>query len=250
MIQGCLDRLQAGDESARQELLRSACGRLERLTRKMLGSWRRVHRWEETGDVMQNSLVRLYRSLYEAKPARVVDFFRLAALHIRRELHDLAKHYYGPRGIGTNHATAAWKSPYDNESADSMAWQPHGTEEDPANLAAWTEFHDQVERLPEEEREVVRSALVPGVVASGSRRTAGRFRTDRETTLGFGAAAASQDTGGDSARFRGASRRRRCREVIAVMSHESRLLDLVVEWEERRAAGEVVAARGTLPRLP
>jgi RNA polymerase sigma-70 factor (ECF subfamily) len=85
----------------------------------------------------------------------VVDFFRLAALQIRRELHDLAKHYYGPRGIGANHVTAAGESPYDNESADAMARQPHGTEEDPANLAAWTEFHDQVERLPEEERDVV-----------------------------------------------------------------------------------------------
>ena len=33
VIQGWLDRLQAGDESARQELIRCACGRLERLTR-------------------------------------------------------------------------------------------------------------------------------------------------------------------------------------------------------------------------
>jgi RNA polymerase sigma-70 factor (ECF subfamily) len=154
MIQGCLDRLRAGDESARQELIQCACGRLERLTRKMFGGWQRVHRWEETCDVMQNSLVRLYRSLSEAKPARVVDFFRLAALHIRRELHDLARHYYGPCGVGANHATAAWKSPCDNESADSIAWEPLGAEEDPASLAAWTEFHDQVEHLPEEDREV------------------------------------------------------------------------------------------------
>ena len=154
VIQGCLDRLRTGDESARQELLQSACGRLERLTRKMLGGWQRVHRWEETGDVLQNALLRLYRSLSEAKPARVVDFFRLAALHIRRELHDLAKHYYGPRGIGANHGTAAWKSPCDKESAVAMAWEPQEAEEDPANLAAWTEFHDQVERLPEEERAV------------------------------------------------------------------------------------------------
>jgi RNA polymerase sigma-70 factor (ECF subfamily) len=154
MIQGWLDRLQAGDESARQELIQCACGRLERLTRKMLHSWQRVHRWEQTGDVMQNSLLRLYRSLSEAKPARVVDFFRLAALHIRRELHDLAKHYYGPRGIGTNHATFAWKVPSDDEAGDSISPEPPGTDDDPAILAAWAEFHVQVERLPEEEREV------------------------------------------------------------------------------------------------
>jgi len=154
VIQGYLDRLQAGDESARQELIQSACGRLERLTRKMLHSWQRVHRWEETGDVMQNALVRLYRSLSDTKPARVVDFFRLAALHIRRELHDLAKHYYGPRGMGTNHATAAWKPHSDAEAGDSMAWEPCGVDEEPANLAAWAEFHAQVERLPEDQRAV------------------------------------------------------------------------------------------------
>jgi RNA polymerase sigma-70 factor (ECF subfamily) len=154
MIQACLDRLRAGDESARQELIRCACGRLERLTRKMLGGWPRIHRWEETCDVMQNSLLRLCRSLSEAKPAAVADFFRLAALHIRRELHDLAKHYYGPHGMGTNHATAAWKSPCDDGSNGATAREPLGADEDPASLAAWAEFHHQVERLPEEEREV------------------------------------------------------------------------------------------------
>jgi len=152
VIQGYLDRLQAGDESARQELIQSACGRLERLTRKMLHSWQRVHRWEETGDVMQNALMRLYRSLSATKPARVVDFFRLAALHIRRELHDLAKHYYGPRGIGANYATSARKP--SSEAGGSLAWEPCGDDEDPANLAAWAEFHAQVERLPEEQRAV------------------------------------------------------------------------------------------------
>jgi RNA polymerase sigma-70 factor (ECF subfamily) len=153
LIQGWLDRLQAGDESARQELIRCACDRLERLTRKMLSGWQRVHRWEETGDVMQNALVRLYRSLSETKPAQVVDFFRLAALHIRRELQDLAKHYYGPRGLGTNHVTAAWM-PFSADGSDSLAWEPRETAEEPADLVAWAEFHARVGRLPDEEREM------------------------------------------------------------------------------------------------
>ncbi len=153
VIQKCLDRLHAGDESAREDLIRSACNRLERLTRKMLRRWDRVRRWEDTCDVMQNALIRLYRSLSETQPTGVVHFFRLAALHIRRELHDLAKHYYGPRGIGSNHATAAWKTPSEGGCAD-MGLEPDGADDDPASLAAWAEFHAQVERLPEEEREV------------------------------------------------------------------------------------------------
>jgi RNA polymerase sigma-70 factor (ECF subfamily) len=102
---------------------------------------------------MQNALVRLYRSLSETKPPTTIDFFRLAALHVRRELQDLAKHYYGPRGLGTNHATAAWTPPSD-EGSDSLAWEPRATAEEPADLAAWAEFHARVERLPEEEREM------------------------------------------------------------------------------------------------
>jgi RNA polymerase sigma-70 factor (ECF subfamily) len=152
-IQRWLDRLQEGDESARQELIACACERLERLTRKMLRGWERVHRWEQTDDVMQNASMRLYRSLSETKPASVVDFFRLAALHIRRELYDLAKHYYGPRGAGAHHATAAWKrSPDESDVVD--AWEPATGGEDPVQLAAWAEFHAGVEQLPEEEREV------------------------------------------------------------------------------------------------
>jgi RNA polymerase sigma-70 factor (ECF subfamily) len=154
VIQKCLDRLKAGDPSAQAELIQCALGRLERLTRKMLHGWERVHRWEQTPDVMQNALLRLHRSLSEARPDRVVDFFRLAALHIRRELHDLAKHYYGPRGLGANHATPAWKPRADDGPASSIGWSPCGAEEDPAELAAWTDFHAQVEQLPEEEREM------------------------------------------------------------------------------------------------
>jgi RNA polymerase sigma-70 factor (ECF subfamily) len=154
VIQGWLDRLQAGDEMARHELIRCACGRLERLTRKMIRGWERVHRWEQTGDVMQNTLLRLYRSLAEVKPAGVADFFRLAALHIRRELRDLARHYCGPRGLGRRHATATWKVPADGQGAEFAACEPPATGEAPEDLAAWAEFHAQVERLPEEQRAV------------------------------------------------------------------------------------------------
>ena len=60
-IQGWIDRLQAGDESARAQLLSTAIARLERLTRKMLRSFPRVKRWEDTdlGELFK-SLPRLF----------------------------------------------------------------------------------------------------------------------------------------------------------------------------------------------
>ena len=69
-IQSLIDRLQAGDLSARDELIRSACDRLMHLTRKMLRSYPRVKRWEETGDVFQNAAMRLYRTLQNVTPQR------------------------------------------------------------------------------------------------------------------------------------------------------------------------------------
>jgi RNA polymerase sigma-70 factor (ECF subfamily) len=150
-IQRWIDRLRAGDESAREGLLNCACERLTRLTRKMLHGYPRVRRWEQTDDVLQNALLRLYRSLEDVKPANAADFFRLAALNIRRELLDLAKHYYGPRGLGANYGSVAGgEGSQERAGADPAA----SSGDDPGRLAAWTEFHAQVERLPEEEREV------------------------------------------------------------------------------------------------
>src|SRR4051794_39248821 len=89
-IEGWLAEMRAGNDRARKELLACACDRLTHLTRKMLRNFGRVRRWEETDDVVQNALLRLYRTLAEVRPANAVEFYRLAALNIRRELLDLA----------------------------------------------------------------------------------------------------------------------------------------------------------------
>src|SRR5262249_49434777 len=70
---------------------------------------------------------------------------------IRRELLDLAKHYYGPRGLGANYASVD-RGP-DQSQAEPAADQPAAAD-DPGQLEAWAAFHEQVERLPAEEKEV------------------------------------------------------------------------------------------------
>jgi len=152
LLEGWIARLKAGDESARGELINCAYERLVRLTRKMLRSYPRIHRWEETSDVMQNASMRLYRSLAEVHPDGVIEFLRLAALNIRRELLDLAKHYYGPQGQGANHATQ--ERPHETSAGNWIDRNPADSDDDPGRLAAWTEFHRQAEELPEEEREI------------------------------------------------------------------------------------------------
>jgi RNA polymerase sigma-70 factor (ECF subfamily) len=147
-IQGWLDRLHGGDETARGELLNCACDRLRNLARKMLLDYPHVQRWEQTDDVLQNAALRLHRTLAQIPVATSRDFFRLAALNIRRELLDLARHYYGPQGRGARHATDPGTSSTTTPGA-SPADAPDLSHE-PTRLAAWSEFHRQIEALPEE----------------------------------------------------------------------------------------------------
>ena len=152
-VQGCLDRLRAGDGKARDDLIRAACDRLEALTRKMLKNYQGVRRWEQTGDVYQNAMLRLWKSLDQVAPATALDFFKLAATQIRRELIDLARHHYGPMGGGANHATA-FRGSQDADPGTPVHERAGDLRDEPARLALWTEFHQQIEKLPEEEREV------------------------------------------------------------------------------------------------
>jgi RNA polymerase sigma-70 factor (ECF subfamily) len=149
-LQYCLDRMREGDLSARDDLIRYAHARLERLAQTMLRDYARLRRWEETGDVLQNALIRLTRALGEVAPANVRDFFRLAALEIRRELIDLARHYYRPGGPGDRHSSAFGGGGTDGSPP---AYEQEEITYEPGRLAAWTELHKQAEALPEEERE-------------------------------------------------------------------------------------------------
>jgi RNA polymerase sigma factor (sigma-70 family) len=159
-IQLRLDRLRAGDRSARDELLEIACERLSRLARKMLRGYPGVRRWEQTDDILQNAAMRLCRALEEVQPASVRSFINLAAVAIRRELIDLARHYHGPEGMGLHHIS--WGGADGSASPLGVPDSPDNTNE-PARLAAWTEFHNHVAGLPDAEREVFDLRLYQGL---------------------------------------------------------------------------------------
>jgi RNA polymerase sigma factor (sigma-70 family) len=151
LLQGWLDRLRLGEASARQELLAGSYERLRQITSKMLKRYPRVHRWEQTDDVLQNVCLRLDRALQACTPASVREFLRLASVNIRRELLDLVKHYYGPLGEGTRHASNIIKG---QSPSSAEVPQPPDLVHEPTRLLAWSEFHQQAEALPEDEREV------------------------------------------------------------------------------------------------
>jgi RNA polymerase sigma-70 factor (ECF subfamily) len=156
----CLERMRGGDAKARDELLNHVCDRLRRLTRKMLRGYVNVKRYAETDDVLQNSLVRLLRSLEAVQPQDMRQFFGLATVQIRRELIDQARHFYGPLGAGAHHASTPPAAPGDSAAPRH---EPVDASHDPGHLAEWCELHQQIERLPADERETVELIYYQGL---------------------------------------------------------------------------------------
>jgi RNA polymerase sigma-70 factor (ECF subfamily) len=142
--------MRSGDQTARRQLIEHSCERLRGLARKMLRRYPKVRRWEETDDVFVEAVTRLHRALESVQPESPRHFYNLAATQIRRVLIDLSRRYYGAEGLRSHHDTAALKSddgtPPRYERADESG--------EPSSLAEWTEFHEQIGILPEEEQEV------------------------------------------------------------------------------------------------
>jgi RNA polymerase sigma-70 factor (ECF subfamily) len=98
-LQGLLDRLAGGDPVARQELIGRAYDRLRRLAHRMLQEFPRVRAFEDSVDVLHDSVPRLMRALDGAAPTSVAEFFRRMSRALRWELLNLVRHYYGPAGV-------------------------------------------------------------------------------------------------------------------------------------------------------
>ncbi len=146
-LQMHLNRLIAGDEGAREALLAAAQERLTRLARRMLKDFPSVRRWEDTDDVYQNAALRLYSALKTVRPASGADFLRFAAVQIRRELIDLARRYYGPEGLGAHHASRGGQ-----ERSHDTDYTAGTDTHEPSRLAMWSEFHEKIEALPDEDK--------------------------------------------------------------------------------------------------
>ena len=134
-------QMRAGDRQAADALVRVVLQRVEALARRMLRQYPAARRWADTDDVLQGTLIRLLRSLKQAEPESTRHFLNLAALLIRHELIDLSRHFSERTRLDAAGAEDAAVS----DSAGSGELE----------LDAWAAFHQAVEQLPADEREVV-----------------------------------------------------------------------------------------------
>lgn len=151
----CLERLAAGDDSARDEILEVCNDRLRDLSSRLLGKFARVRRWDDTGDVAQNAALRLYRALGETVPESPRGLMGLMATQIQRELLDLARKHAGPMSYAMNHGTNVRDGTDGDvflvDEAEDVGDSDRGEE---IPLGRWESFHRAVENLPEEHREI------------------------------------------------------------------------------------------------
>ncbi|MFO0851564.1 MAG: sigma-70 family RNA polymerase sigma factor [Gemmataceae bacterium] len=139
--------LRAGRADAAEPQFRKIIARVEQMARHMFRRFPRVGRYVDVDDVVQNTLIRLLRTMQEVRPESTRQFYALTTELIRRELLDLAKHYYGPRGEGTNRAAVA--------VGEAIGEHTPAAPEPTADLERLAAFHAAVERLPVEQREVI-----------------------------------------------------------------------------------------------
>jgi RNA polymerase sigma factor (sigma-70 family) len=146
-LQGLIDRLARGDDSARAELLVRAYQRLRRIASAMFHrDFPGLRDRHDLESVVDESWARLMRALETVRPPTVEDFLRLVAHKVRQVLLDMAGHQKKRddrlRGDANGH-----REPVDRgEPADDSL--------EPGRLALLTEFHRQVENLPGDQRTV------------------------------------------------------------------------------------------------
>jgi RNA polymerase sigma factor (sigma-70 family) len=166
-LEQLLDRMRKGDAAARTELLGLAYERLRLLARKMFRQdFPRLGNLHETDSILHEAVLRLFRALQEVQPPSVHDFLTFSAAQIRRVLQDMAR-YQARRdrkidelNTDSGHPLAA----YQDLNDPSL---------DPSHLAQWSEFHQRVRELPEEEREVVDLYWYQGLTQAETARVLG-----------------------------------------------------------------------------
>jgi RNA polymerase sigma factor (sigma-70 family) len=148
-LQNLIDRLQRGDDSARRQLLERAHDRLLRIAATIFKEdFPGLQGRHALESVVSEVWMRLAVALQTVHPETVDGFFGLMFQKVRQVLLDMATRQRRDDALGR----AVSIDPSDQ--GRHPAADPADTTYEPARLAALTEFHRQVEKLPDDERSV------------------------------------------------------------------------------------------------
>lgn len=140
-----LTRLRAGDRDARDALHQVVYRHMRRIAGRILAeSFTRLRNHRDVTSVVHDAWINLDKALASVTLETEADFFCFMAHNIRQVLLTFA--------AKTRPALLPGAGPADS-AAESGAG-PADRSHDPQALAEWTEFHEQVNRLPDLQRDI------------------------------------------------------------------------------------------------
>jgi RNA polymerase sigma factor (sigma-70 family) len=144
-LRDLIEGVRRKDDGARRALLERACGRLRRLAAHILsGSFADVAGRHELDSVVHETWLRLAQALETTEPVSVEHFFHLAAQKVRHVLLDMVD----------RHRRALSREALGFSDGSRVEVASGGQTHNPERLARWTEFHEKVASLPDDERSV------------------------------------------------------------------------------------------------
>ena len=148
-LQDLINRLRGGDLEARGELLQRAYNRLLRIAAAVFHEdFPDLRDRHDLESVVSEVWMRLVGALEATQPQTVEGFFGLVFHKVRQVLLDMASR----QRRDDRHRCAG---PLDGDDSAALAFfDPADTTHDPARLAALTELHDEIEKLPDDQRTV------------------------------------------------------------------------------------------------
>jgi RNA polymerase sigma-70 factor (ECF subfamily) len=148
-LQLLIDRLRRGDDSARRELLRRAHDRLLRIAATVFRQdFPALQGRHDLESVVSELWMRLVGALETTRPETVEGFFGLVFVKARQVLLDMAQRQ---RRLDVRRGGR----PTNGVQSDaSEGFDFPDSTHDPERLALLTEFHEQVENLPEDQRRI------------------------------------------------------------------------------------------------
>jgi RNA polymerase sigma factor (sigma-70 family) len=145
-VRDLIERLRTGDDSSRLALLERVHHRLCRIAAATLRSqFPRLRDQHELNSVVDEAWIRLSGALKTTQPASPEAFYGLMFHKVHQVLLDLAARQtrdaaqISPAAVGTGRSAVA-------------SFEPGDMTDDPARLAFWTEFHQEVASLPDPQR--------------------------------------------------------------------------------------------------
>jgi len=151
-VQSLLTLFRKGNEKAKLELIEFSFKRFKKFASKMLKTYPLLRTKADTDDLLQNFLIRLTKAFITITPENPADFFKLVSVLMRNELIDMGRKLFGKGGDKKNF----------EQSIDPAKLAANDPYDGPANLFEWVEFHETIDKLPEEEKEVFQLIFYQG----------------------------------------------------------------------------------------